>query len=197
MLAWSGGSMAVAGRRMQMVLRWWQEHGSLDRRSPPYRPLCCTCTAGVHQRRPACALSLHAARQSSAAGAPSGGPRRCVSGSGGGFACGRPACAPGGGTAGAQPGSASTAASARPHPRLLPGASLVARPPSLPIRLLACPCSYVWLNEYSSQFLPILGLLALRLVVGAGACGRVPGSRPAVAAWAAAAGLFGLPAAWA
>jgi hypothetical protein len=26
----------------------------------------------------------------------------------------------------------------------------------------------VWLNEYSSQFLPILGLLGLRLVVGAG-----------------------------
>jgi hypothetical protein len=33
--------------------------------------------------------------------------------------------------------------------------------------LLFC-CSYVWLNEYSSQFLPILGLLALRVVVGAG-----------------------------
>ena len=26
----------------------------------------------------------------------------------------------------------------------------------------------MWLNEYSSQFLPILGLLALRLAVGAG-----------------------------
>lgn len=29
-------------------------------------------------------------------------------------------------------------------------------------------CRYVWLNEYSSQFLPILGLLGLRLVVGVG-----------------------------
>jgi cell division protease FtsH len=28
--------------------------------------------------------------------------------------------------------------------------------------------AYVWLNQYSTQFLPILGLLALRLVVGAG-----------------------------
>eukprot|EP00887_Chlorella_sp_A99_P003900 scaffold11.g3900.t1 len=28
--------------------------------------------------------------------------------------------------------------------------------------------AYVWLNQYSSQFLPILGLLALRAVVGAG-----------------------------
>lgn len=30
------------------------------------------------------------------------------------------------------------------------------------------PCSYVWLNQYQSQFLPILGLLGLRMVVGAG-----------------------------
>lgn len=28
--------------------------------------------------------------------------------------------------------------------------------------------AYVWLNQYSTQFLPIIGLLALRLVVGAG-----------------------------
>jgi cell division protease FtsH len=28
--------------------------------------------------------------------------------------------------------------------------------------------AYVWLNQYSTQFLPIVGLLALRLVVGAG-----------------------------
>ena len=39
-------------------------------------------------------------------------------------------------------------------------------PACLPFPLPAC--RYVWLNEYSSQFLPILGLLALRLAVGAG-----------------------------
>ena len=29
-------------------------------------------------------------------------------------------------------------------------------------------CRYVWLNEYSEQFLPIVGLLLLRLLVGVG-----------------------------
>lgn len=29
-------------------------------------------------------------------------------------------------------------------------------------------CRYVWLNQYVSQFLPILGLLGLRVVVGVG-----------------------------
>lgn len=31
-----------------------------------------------------------------------------------------------------------------------------------------CICRYVWLNEYSGQILPILALIALRVVVGAG-----------------------------
>lgn len=31
-----------------------------------------------------------------------------------------------------------------------------------------CICRYVWLNEYSGQFLPILALIALRVVVGVG-----------------------------
>jgi hypothetical protein len=40
--------------------------------------------------------------------------------------------------------------------------------PAFPLLSSPCPpCSYVFLNEYSSQFLPILGLLALRAVVGA------------------------------
>lgn len=32
----------------------------------------------------------------------------------------------------------------------------------------ACVCRYVWLNKYISQFLPIAGLLGLRVVVGIG-----------------------------
>ena len=44
----------------------------------------------------------------------------------------------------------------RSHPLHTPATSL---PPSR---------SYVWLSEYQSQFLPILGLLGLRMAVGAG-----------------------------
>lgn len=47
-----------------------------------------------------------------------------------------------------------------------PGPHLPTSPPTTPQSTMLR--SYVWLNEYSSQFLPILGLLALRLVVGAG-----------------------------
>lgn len=36
------------------------------------------------------------------------------------------------------------------------------------IKLPMCMCRYVWLNEYSGQILPIVALIALRLVVGAG-----------------------------
>lgn len=34
--------------------------------------------------------------------------------------------------------------------------------------LVLCMYRYVWLNEYSGQFLPILALIALRVVVGVG-----------------------------
>lgn len=32
----------------------------------------------------------------------------------------------------------------------------------------ACPCRNVWLNQYSSQLLPIVALVALRVFVGLG-----------------------------
>lgn len=52
--------------------------------------------------------------------------------------------------------------SARPLP--LPPPSLSSPAPLPPPALR----SYVWLNEYSSQFVPIIGLLLLRVVVGIG-----------------------------
>ena len=35
-------------------------------------------------------------------------------------------------------------------------------------RASACPCRNVWLNQYSSQLLPIVALVALRVFVGLG-----------------------------
>lgn len=54
-----------------------------------------------------------------------------------------------------------TSASPSSCPPWHPAQPLLPAPHSL-------PRSYVWLNQYQSQFLPILGLLGLRMVVGAG-----------------------------
>ena len=41
-------------------------------------------------------------------------------------------------------------------------------PPGYLMLTVTCVYRYVWLNEYSGQFLPIIALIALRVVVGVG-----------------------------